>query len=290
MLLKNDEVFKLTEEQKQDVLKKFSRFPVVLNYHKSKTTWDAENKRYRKADTLAIQTTAPANINGSYDNYTWAKNVKRDQNGNLVSTPTMLLIKGGMVIDKTEIELLWWLYNCAPKISNNAKKAQIPYFEFEQKEKAAQQSVNLKRKTVAVQKLIFDVTDGISDEHLKQIAESFKIDTNTISLDEIRNDLEAQVIANDNNYNLFIDRVKALKEGVSELVENIVQEAIENKVIGYQVGKFAYNFLKEDGEVGPLFTKLRAVKTELAQEELVKVLYQNNKLVKLLKEEMEVKI
>jgi len=288
MLLKNNKEFEIPEEHKKELKEKFQKYPVVLKYHNSKIVFDKENKVKRKPQTLAIQTTVSAKIGDQVDQYTYATNTRLNSKGHLVVTPTAIEVNGSLAIKEGNLDLLWFLYYCAPKIQNNKMKDRSPYFVFENREEDARREEDKVKRNLKVQNLIYNDEIGLKGDELKEIAKTFDIKVDMLSLSETRIQLDKRVSANDIQYNTFIKRVAALKDSSSgELTENIVEQALKDGVIVYDHTKFTYHFTDPlTGEAGSVLTKMRSTKKEEAPKVLAEVLANKKDVLTVLKREM----
>ena len=285
MLLKNGTRYELSQEQKDEVLSKFDRFPVILRIHTGLKRWDDENKRFRTPPLLMVQTTSMAEIDGSSDNYTYATNVKK-VDGDLVATNNTLDVSGSITVQKSNIEFLWWLYNCCPRISNNKLKSTTPYWEFEKKDETAKEVADKKRREAAVYKYLYD-TDGLNNSQLIMVAKAFLVNTENVSPDEIRTNIEAKVNSGSGEeIDLLVSRCKeAMGGSKSDLLENTVNNAISQEIIVADTKRWGFYFKDEDGEVGSLFSKVKPTKD--MPKALLEVMRNKPALIETLERELE---
>lgn len=260
MLFKNGQPFELTTEQKNDVKSKFDRFPVVLQFHKNKRKWDNVNKMWKQPPLLAIETTATAEVKGELVTIKYASNTRTDRKGNMITTPTMLESSGKMMIDKTQLDLLWFLYYCADHVSNNDKKSSDPFFEFEFKAIEAQKKIQDKTSSFTALKYILDPVSALSDEKLIELCKSYKIYSEDMQLQEVKDKLVV-IAESESRRDDFISRCKELEdmEDGDELVETIVRRALDENVVRRKAkNSWAFHWVDENGELGPEFTKVRS--------------------------------
>lgn len=290
MLYKNGKEFAIPKEHKKELLEKFPKFPVVLKYHPSKVKYDRNNKINKAPEVLAIPTTSSAKVFDQHEQFTWAINTRVDKKGTLITTPRNVQVVRQMIIQENQLDLLWYLYYVAPRISNNALESRTPYFVFEDKARDAQIEENKEKRELKLKVLVFDDDNGLSPEELKEVARTFNVAVDDMTISEIRVQI-MKVIGNDQEkYDKFIRGAEAVKKSDSgELVDNIVAEALKTNVIIYNAQKFTYYFTDSDNEegIGSVLVKMGPTKKEEAQEKLVKTLSKKKDVLEELKKEVE---
>lgn len=289
MLYKNGKEFTIPKEQKDELKRLFPKFPVVLKYHKSKIIFDKDNKIHRAPDVLAIPTTASAKVGDQIDQYTYAMSARKDEKGVLRTTPRSIEVYRSVLIKEGNLDLLWYLYYCAPRIANNNVKSATPYFVFEDKAKDAQIEEDKVKKELKLKNLIYNDEIGLSVNELNEIANTFDIPFEDLSTSEIRSQLYKKIGKSDEQYQTFMERVATIKKSDSgELTENVVSKALEEKVIIYNHSKFTYHFTDplDKDKPGAVLTSMRSIKEADAPKELAQVLARKKDVLEVLKKEM----
>lgn len=287
MLLKNGQPFELSPEQKKQVLSKFDRFPVILNYHPNKRQWDDKNKVWKQPPVLAIETTGTARIDDELVSIKYASSIRTSQKGVIITSPGMVECDGNMRIEKSNVDFLWWLYYCADKISNNDKASKTPFFSFEKKADAAKKTIGQRSEIFEAEQFLLSEDKGLSIDHLIEVAISFNVPVENVSPEEIKESLMA-VVSNDKLRSDFITRCKELSSGNSDiLIENLIRDGLESKVIRHKPKSWSFFFVNEKNELGELFTTVKSAKD--VNKSLADKLYEKKALVDILKKEIDLK-
>lgn len=193
MLLINDEKVKLTKEQ-LDMIKKITggKWPVMFRYIDS--LYQPNKLNNNKADfprSVSIPTTTPVIDPETKDQYFlkyYENSVRRpDGSGKTIEVfnPTNINVDERIVVNETQKDLFWFLWNNKLNASGpSAKLAKKHYFHLENLEQEADKFVTEKGLELSVGFAIMS-NEGMPEEQLRLVAGAYYItnaDTDELSI------------------------------------------------------------------------------------------------------------
>jgi hypothetical protein len=117
MLFKNDEIYKMTAEDHREMKKRFPKYPIRLVYPESRV-------RPKQEQAQQATGTNPILFHSLFMPLLRPKRERRVggmlrirlrvQNGRTIFQPHNLILRGSMILQNTDIELVYWLVKCCP--------------------------------------------------------------------------------------------------------------------------------------------------------------------------------
>lgn len=236
MLLKNGQIHQLADTDLDSLRKRFPKFPVVLKIRDQffQMSNDPENKR---ATNPSIELPLSAIVYGDKGQETWTycesrvPDAVRPNAYNV--TPTRIPVPNRLILDKKEIELLWFLTHCSPLVLNNEvkQKSSVVYFEFEDKAMEARSEVEKIRLEGFVRKRLYSEkqSEVASDEEVRTMAEAFAItNVSTKDPEEVRLELFKKATSS----TMQMEEFRKLSVGsITTNTQALVTRAMEHRVV-----------------------------------------------------------
>ena len=266
MLIKNNEIYKLTEADKKKVEAEISgKWPVKIELPKKAFTpprrYDTEKSRstarvYRRDRPPFHVIPLKSAVSGPDGMELWMYSRlpvgldPKTQQYKLVDT--YMELEDEMEFGKNDIELVFFLlFKSSVREGGPNTKTLRPLFKVVNREKELSDNVALRKIKAKVENAIFD---KMSIEHVKLVSQSYQISgTELMGENELRTHLAAKLEAGGiRAYEEFINRVTPDKSGeeINRKTQRLatLQEAKDLKIIGTDRQKQKWYFLSEEGK------------------------------------------
>lgn len=260
MLYKNDEIYKLTAADHKEIKTKFKKFPIRLVYPDSRVRPNptSHNRLPDKPTSIAFPLVATRKTEAGADNWRYCTNRIVGPNGVVVYTPATLYFKGNLMLDEKDIELIWWLYNICPWMSNgknyNNKMAKCA---IEDLVGIAERKALVEEEKATVKALIYSTQVGLGEKRLRQVAKAYfvpKVDE--LSYAQVKLAVEHYVYRNKaTGVEKFLELIDA-KQTLS--VRENIQNAIDNDLIKYMQRQRTWAWVTEHGRKNETIVQIAA--------------------------------
>ena len=235
MLYKNDELYKLTKGDIDQIRKTFRKFPIRLTYPEGRIVKSklAHNRLPDKPTSISFPLRGVAKSDTGTDIWRYAENKIVANNGKVRYLPVNFSFSGMQILQDTDMELIWFLQTKSPYILGGANyNGKTPKAIFEDLINKAEIKAQKMAEMATVQALIHSPKVGLTPDKLRKVAKAYFIngvDELTDAQVKIAIDMEVQRDKT-NGITKFMDMV----EGERMLdVRAIIQSAIDRSIIKF---------------------------------------------------------
>ena len=249
MLYKNDEQYKMTPQEFKDLKKKFPKFPILLIYPavRVKPSRSKHNRLPDKPNSISFPFTATVKTDTGADVWRYADNKIIGTNGRTIWQPHNLILRGSMILQSTDIEMIYWLVKCCPFLEGGENwNKKVPKCVIEDLVGAAEKKAIKEEEMATVKAMIYSSKMGIGEKKLRLLAKAYFInDVEELSFAQVKLAVE-NTISRDKNGGVskFLEMAEASQ--VMEVRSNL-QSAIDTKVITYMVAKKTWAWVTGNG-------------------------------------------
>lgn len=237
MLYKNDEIYKMTNEDHREINKKYPKFPIRLIYPESrvKPSRSKHNRLPDKPNSISFPLKAAVKTERGVENWRYAENKIIGTNGRTIWQPHNLILRGSMILESSDIELVFWLVKCCPFLQSGENwNKKVPKCVIEDLRGAAEIKAKKEEELADVKAMIYSPKMGMGEKKLRLVAKAYFIkDVNDLSYAQVKLAVENTIMRNKNTgIKDFLEMVEA--EQVISVRSNL-QSAIDRELITYMV-------------------------------------------------------
>lgn len=276
MLIRNNEPYKLTKAEKDELKKAFKSDALRLVYptERVKKPTNDFNKLPDKPRSVTFPLTANRVVNHTTETWTWCIRKHNDENGNPVYTPNLFQFSGSYLLN--DEELLWWFYNICPYLKGGKNfNGKLPKCEIEDLVKKADDLVGQKEQQAELVTMLYNKQVGLTDSQIRQAAKAYFIkDSDTKDMSSLKLELEKKILANKK------DGVQNFKDlmntpGVVK-VRSIIQKSIDLGILYYILPKKTWYMKSPTDKPGEKGEKVVEVPIGLNENEAIYEYYMSN--------------
>ena len=249
MLYKNDEPYKMTAQDFNDMKKKYPKYPIRLIYPESRVR-KSRNKHNRlpdKPNSISFPLSATVKTDKGTEMWRYAENKIIGANNQTIWQPHNLILRGSMILQSTDIELVFWLYNCCPFLEGGLNWNQkTPKCVIEDLVGAAERKAIREEEMATFKAMVYSPKMGLKESKLRQLAKAYFInDVDDLSYAQVKLAIENTVTRDKvNGIKKFLEMAEA--EQVMEVRSNL-QDAIDRKIITYMIAKKTWAWVTANG-------------------------------------------
>jgi len=237
MLYKNDEIYKMSNEDHRKINKMYPKFPIRLIYPESrvKKSRSKHNRLPDKPNSISFPLKAAVRTDKGVENWRYAENKIIGTNGRTIWQPHNLILRGSMMLEKSDIELVFWLVNCCPFLQGGANwNEKVAKCVIEDLRGAAEIKAKKEEEMATVKAMIYSSTMGMGEKKLRLVAKAYFIsDVNELSYAQVKLAVENTIMRDKRTgIKKFLDMVEA--EQVISVRSNL-QSAVDRELITYMV-------------------------------------------------------
>ncbi len=178
MLFKNGNSYKMSDEEK-DILRKKFHFPLRLVYPSELIKPSRLNRLPDKPNSISMQMRVVIrNKDGETEEWRWSNNTTLTASNQVKYFPRRWTFQGNAAVQETDLELLYFLYWKSPHCKNGGldegqrKKA---FFEIEDLVKIANDKVATKSISARYEVMVYDKDLGLPEHRLRSLAKAYFI-------------------------------------------------------------------------------------------------------------------
>lgn len=251
MIYKNDQPFELEKIgiEKTNILKKYKKWPIRLVIPKERINHNPKNTLPDQPTSLSFPCTATVKSEKyGVANFRYVENVRFDENGRQKYSPTHITLRGPMVLNKEDWELVWWLTEFCPYLKGgnnfNGRNAKC---EIEDLASEADIKVERMRLESRYNTMLFDDELGLKHDTLKDIARAMFINNvEDLTDSQLRMAINTRVRMNrKDGVEKFLDLTNA---GEMIRVKGRLQIAIDKKLIKHEAHKKRWVWVVDGGK------------------------------------------
>ena len=250
MLYKNDEIYKLTVADHAKLKKKFPKFPVRLIYPaiRVKKSRSKHNRLPDKPNSISFPLGATVRTDTGTQSWRYAENRIIGTDGQIIWSPYNLILRGTMMLQKEDVELLFWLQYCCPFLQGGENfNDKVPKCIFEDLVSAAEIKAEREEQMADVKALIYSTKLGLGEKKLRLLAKAYFIsEVEELSLAQVKLAIEAEIRRNKRGgIKQFLELVDA-KQALD--IRSSLQEAIDKKLITFMAQKRTWAWVTDHGK------------------------------------------
>ena len=249
MLLKNEEIYKLTAADVKKLKAKFRKFPVIMKYAPNRIVPPSSphNRKPDKPTSITIPFYAQRRTKMGVETWRYAEDKIVDSTGKVRYVPNDFYFTGFKVYQETDIEELWWMWNICPFVEGAPNwNGRAPKFVFEDLVGEAEKRAAQKRLISDVEALIYSPKLGLGEKELRKVAKAYFISNiDDMTLAQVQVALEKEVMKDTMSINNFLHIVKA--DDIIK-VKAALQSAIDKKIIYFDIEKRTWFWTTEPGK------------------------------------------
>lgn len=232
MLYKNDEPYKLSPNDIKGIEDFFhNKFPLRVIYppERIQKPKNAHNKRPDKPNSISFDLRAVVRTNTGTEVWRYAENVTVDERGIKRFTPKKFIFNGIRMLDRKEIELIFFLKKKSPYCLGGDNQGSMVKFMFEDLVTEAEKKVARKKIQSKIDVLLYNEDLGLKEDRLRSIAKAYFIKgVDGMSLAQVKMSLDQVINATKDGPGKFFEMVNA--DGEIKARSTITQ-AIDKGVI-----------------------------------------------------------
>ncbi|MDA3806300.1 MAG: hypothetical protein PF440_00160 [Thiomicrorhabdus sp.] len=250
MLYKNDEVYRLTPADHKKITDKHPKFPIRLVYPagRVRVSKSKHNTLPDKPNSISFPLVATVKTTTGAESWRYAENKVNGTNGRVIWSPHNLTLRGTMVLQKTDVELIYWLMFCCPYLEGGANfNGKVAKCVIEDLVGAAAKKAKKEEEAAEVKALIFSAKLGLGETKLRTVARAYFInDVEDLSYPQVQLAVENCI---------YRDR----REGVRKFLEMVdaeqvltvrgnLQSAIDKNIITFMAQKKMWAWVTAQGK------------------------------------------
>lgn len=239
MLYKNDELYKMTPADHKEINKRYPKFPIRLIYPESRVrpSRSKHNRLPDKPNSISFPLVATVRTDTGTQSWRYAENKIIGTNGRTIWQPHNLILRGSLILEKSDIELVFWLVKCCPFLQDGENwNKKIPKCVIEDLRGSAEIKAKREEEMATVKAMIYSSKMGLGEKKLRQVAKAYFVpDVDELSFAQVKLAVENTIMRNKNTgIQKFLDMCEA--EQVIAVRADL-QNAVDRKVITYMVAK-----------------------------------------------------
>jgi len=250
MLYKNDEIYRLTAQDINDIKKRYPKFPIRLTYpdHRIKPSRLKHNRLPDKPNSIAFPLLATVKTKSGTESWRYAENKINGPNGRVIYSPKNLVLRGSMSLQDTDMELLYWLMNCCPHLEGGKNfTGKVAKCVIEDLIGSAERKAMKEEEMATVKALIYSSKIGLGEDKLRTVAKAYFIrDVDSLTFAQVKLAVENEISRNK------IDGIKKFNEMINAeqtmTVRANLSTAIDQGIITYMIQKKTWAWVTGPGK------------------------------------------
>lgn len=249
MLYKNDEIYKMTDKDHRAINKKYPKFPIRLIYPESrvKPSRSKHNRLPDQPNSISFPLIASVKTDKGTENWRFANNKIIGTNGRTIWQPHNLILRGSMLLEQSDIELVFWLVKCCPFLQEGENwNKKVPKCIIEDLRGSAEKKAKKEEEMATVKAMIYSSAMGLGEKKLRLVAKAYFVsEVDELSFAQVKLAVE-NTIMRDKRTGIvkFLEMVEA-EQVIS--VRSSLQNAVDRKLITYMVQKKIWAWVTGDG-------------------------------------------
>lgn len=249
MLYKNDEIYKMTPADHKEIKKMYPKFPIRLIYPESrvKTSKSKHNRLPDKPNSISFPYKATVKTDTGTESWRYAENKIIGTNGRTIWQPHNLILRGSMILEKSDIEMVFWLVKCCPFLEGGQNwNKKIPKCVIEDLRGTAEKKALKEEEMATVKAMIYSSKMGLGEKKLRLIAKAYFVpDVEGLSYAQVKLAVENTIMRNKNTgIQKFLDMCEA-DQVIA--VRADLQSAVDRDLITYMVAKKSWAWVTGQG-------------------------------------------
>lgn len=178
MLYKNDEPYKLAPNDLATIKKRFhDKWPLKIVYTPERIvkSRSPQNKLPDKPNSMSWPLTSVVRSESGTEQWRYAENVTIKEHGVKKFTPRNFRFTGNLSFNRTDIELVWFLYTKSEYCRGGLNQGRTIKFMFEDLINDAEVKAEKESLAAQVKALIYGKDFGLSEERLRALAKAYFI-------------------------------------------------------------------------------------------------------------------
>lgn len=249
MLYKNGETYKMTPADFKEIKAMYPKFPIRLVYPENRVRPSRlkHNILPDKPNSISFPYVATVKTKTGVESWRYAENRIIGTNGREIWTPHNLILRGTMVLQETDIEIVYWLVHCCPFLEGgknwNGKPAKCA---IEDLVGQAERKAMREEELATVKALIYSSKVGLGEKKLRLVAKAYFINgVDELSYAQVKLAVEDAIARNKRTgIQTFLDLIDA--EQALEVRANL-QQAIDREIITFMPQKKTWAWVTERG-------------------------------------------
>jgi hypothetical protein len=250
MLYKNDEVYRLLPADHKLLKDKFPKWPIRLIYPESRVRKSKlkHNVLPDKPNSISFPLFATVKTPLGADTWRFAENKIYGSNNQIIYTPSNLILRGSMVLQEHDKELVYWLVKCCPFLEGGENfNGKVPKCIIEDLVGNAEKKAMKEEEAATLKALIYSSKMGLGETRLREVAKAYFIpDVNELTFAQVKLAVENRVLSDKRaGVEKFLELVEA--EQVLDVRANL-QNAIDRDIITFMAQKRIWAWVTEQGK------------------------------------------
>ena len=230
--------------------KRFPKYPIRLIYPESRVrpSRSKHNRLPDKPNSISFPLHATVKTETGTQSWRYAENKIEGTNGRTIYQPHNLILRGSMILQNTDIELVYWLVKCCPFLEGGENwNKKTPKCVIEDLVGAAEKKAIKEEEMATVKAMIYSSKMGLGEKKLRQIAKAYFIpEVEELSFAQVKLAVENTVSRDKiNGVRKFLDMAEADQVLT---VRAALQDAVDQKVITYMVPKKTWAWVSGPGK------------------------------------------
>lgn len=250
MLYKNDEMYKLIAADHKFINNRFHKFPITLTYPEKRVRPSrlSHNRLPDKPNSISFPLHATVKTETGTQSWRYCENRMIGTDGKIIWQPHNLILRDSIVLQKTDIELIYWLVKFCPFLEGGENfNGKVPKCAIEDLAGKASKRALHEEQKADVKALIYSQKVGLGESRLREIAKAYFIpEVNELTYDQVKLAVESMISRNKRTgYQEFLDMVDSEQ---TLLVRGRLQQAIDDKIIIYMAPKNTWAWVTDTGK------------------------------------------
>lgn len=239
MLYKNDELYKLTAADHKFITQMFTKFPIRLTYPESRVrpSRSKHNRLPDKPNSISFPLHATVKTDTGTQSWRYCENRMIGTDGRIVWSPHNLVLRGTIMLQKEDVELIYWLIKFCPFLEGGQNfNGKVPKCVIEDLVGQAERKAQKEALIATMKALIYSDQVGLGEKKLRVVAKAYFIpEVDDLSYAQVKLAVEAMVNRDKiNGIHKFLDLAEA--DQTLEIKANL-QDAVDRDIITFMAQK-----------------------------------------------------
>jgi len=216
MLYKNDEIYKLNPKEITAIEEHFhNKFPLRVTYPPERIIPSRlkHNKLPDKPNSISFDLKAIVKSDNGSEIWRYAENIIIDEKGRKRYTPKKFIFSGVRMLDRKEIELIYFLLNKSEFCQGGKNEGRMVKFMFEDLVTDAEKKVEKRKLNAKLDMLLYGEELAVPEEKLRDVAKAYFIQgVDAFTLSQVKLALETKIKEDKDGIHKFFEMVNADEE------------------------------------------------------------------------------
>lgn len=216
MLYKNEEQYRLSPKEIEAVVKHFhNKFPLRLIYPPERIVASKlkHNKLPDKPNSISFDLKSTVKTENGTEVWRYAENIIIDEKGRKKYTPKKFLFYGVYMLDRKEIELIYFLLRKSEYCKGGDNEGPRTKFMFEDLVTDAERKVEKKKIQTKIDMLLYGEEMAIAEDKLRLVAKAYFIKgVDDLTLSQVKMSIESKIKETKDGADKFFEMVNADEE------------------------------------------------------------------------------